>query len=301
MIDLIKSVLKKLFSKKIINIIRNNFHIFEVKRTREIFNKALSFPLFLEKDSLTQLQKKYSFPPNYGYDKKSLKTRGIIRAKEILNLQGAKKSFTFLEIGCWDGMVSSALCGKGKKVTAIDKTSEGFDERALQQGVEFFQMDAANLKFEDESFDFVFSYDSFEHFEKPDQVLRELTRVVKKCGYIFLSFGPLYYSPFGEHAYYSITVPYCQLLFSKDLLNDFTNQNGLTSIDFNHLNGWSLDDYENLWNEYDKILKKINYDKFYNLEYLNLIREYPSCFKGKSKNFNNFIVSSIDILFKRIG
>ena len=300
MINLIKRVFKKLFSKKIINIIRNNFQIFKVKKTREIFNQAQPFPLILEKNVLEQLQKKYSFPPNYGYDKKSLETRGIIRAKEILNLQGAKKSISFLELGCWDGMVSSVLSEKGKKATAIDKTSEGFDERALQQGVEFFQMDAANLKFDDESFDFVFSYDSFEHFEKPDLVLRELTRVVKKGGYIFLSFGPLYYSPFGEHAYYLITVPYCQILFSKALLNDFTNQNGLPSIDFNHVNGWSLDDYENLWNQYDKILKKIKHDKFYNLEYLNLIREYPSCFKGKSKNFNNFIVSSIDILFKRV-
>ena len=34
-------------------------------------------------------------------------------------------------------------------------------------------MDASNLKFEDESFDFVFSYDSFEHFENAEQVLNE--------------------------------------------------------------------------------------------------------------------------------
>jgi len=301
MMDLIKRVFKKLFSKKIINIIRNNFHIFKVKSTREIFNNAQYSPLFLEKNALEQLQEKYSFPPEYGYDKKSIETRGIIRAKEILHLQGAKKSSSFLELGCWDGMVSSVLCGKGKKVTAIDKTSEGIDERALHQGVKFYQMDAANLKFEDKSFDFVFSYDSFEHFENPEQVLNEAIRVVRKGGYIFLSFGPLYYSPFGEHAYHAIAVPYCQILFSKNLLNNFTNQNGLTPIDFDHVNGWSLDDYESLWNKYDNILKKINYDKFYNLEFLNLIRENPSCFTGKSKNFDNFIVSSIDILLKKMG
>ena len=299
--DLIKQIIKKIFSKKTINNLRNNFHIFKVKSTREIFNKAETSPLFLDKNTLEQLQKKYSFPPVYGYDQKSIESRGIIRAKEILSLNGANNSSSFLEIGCWDGMVSGVLCEKGKTVTAIDKTNEGIDERALHKGVKFHEMDASNLKFEDESFDFVFSYDSFEHFENPEQVLNEAIRVVKRGGYIFFSFGPLYYSPFGEHAYYSITVPYCQILFPKDLHNDFAKQNGLAPIDFSHVNGWSLDDYENLWKKYNNILKIIKYDKLYNLEHLNLIRDYPSCFKGKSDNFNNFIVSTIEILFKKVG
>ena len=34
-------------------------------------------------------------------------------------------------------------------------------------------MDAAKLQFKDESFDFVFSYDTFEHFAKPELVLQE--------------------------------------------------------------------------------------------------------------------------------
>lgn len=298
--NFLKGIIKRIFSKKITNILANNFHIFKLKSTRKIFNQAEIFTPFLEKNALKQLQKKYSFPPIYGYDKKSLELRGMIRAKEILSFSGAKKSSLFLELGCWDGMVSSVLCGKGKKVTAIDKTNEGIDERALHQGVKFYQMDASNLKFEDESFDFVFSYDSFEHFENPEQVLNEATRVVKKGGYIFLSFGPLYYSPFGEHAYYSITVPYCQMLFPKDLLNDFTAQNGLTTIDFNHVNGWSLDDYENLWKKNNNMLRILRYDKFYNLKHLNLIREYTSCFKSKSNNFDNFIVSTIEIFFRKL-
>ena len=154
--DLIKHVIKKIFSKKTINILRNNFDIFKVKSTREIFNKAGTSPLFLDKNTLEQLQKKYSFPPVfYGYDQKSIESRGIIRAKEILSLNGANNSSSFLELGCWDGMVSGVLCEKGKTVTASDKTNEGIDERALHKGVKFHQMDASNLKFEDESFDFV--------------------------------------------------------------------------------------------------------------------------------------------------
>ena len=298
--DLIRRIVKKYFSKRIINIFRNNLNILKLKNTRKLFNNSDTVPGFLEKTDLEVLQKKYPFPPEYGYDKNSLEVRGIKRTKEIFKLQGAKKSHSFLEIGCWDGMVSGILCRNGKDVTAIDKLSEGLDERAINEGIKFFQMDASDLQFEDESFDFVFSYDSFEHFSNPEKVLTEAIRVVKKDGYIFLSFGPLYYSPLGEHAYRSITVPYCQILFPKDILNNFTEQNGLPRIDFNHVNRWSFDDYESLWTKYRKNLKVLKYDKFYNLEYLDLIKKYPSCFKDKSLNFDNFIVASIDILFKKI-
>lgn len=298
--DLIRKLVKKYFSKRIINIFRNNLNIIKLKSTRKLFNNSDTVPGFLEKNDLGVLQKKYSLPPGYGYDKNSLEVRGIKRTNEIFKLQGAKKSHYFLEIGCWDGMVSGILCRNGKDVTAIDKLSEGLDERAINEGIKFFQMDASDLQFEDESFDFVFSYDSFEHFSNPEKVLTEAIRVVKKGGYIFLSFGPLYYSPLGEHAYRSITVPYCQILFPKDMLNNFAEQNGLPRIDFNHVNRWSFDDYESLWTKYNKNLKILKYDKFYNLEYLDLIKKYPSCFKDKSLNFDNFIVSSIDILFKKI-
>jgi ubiquinone/menaquinone biosynthesis C-methylase UbiE len=298
--DLIRRIVKKYFSKKLINIFRNNLNIFKVKNTRKFFNNSDAIPGFLEKSDLERLQKKYPFPPEYGYDKNSLEARGIKRAKEIFKLQGAKRSHSFLEIGCWDGMVGCILCRNYKNVTAIDKLSEGLDERATNEGVKFHQMDAENLLFENETFDFVFSYDSFEHFSKPEKVLAEAIRVVKKGGYIFLSFGPLYYSPLGEHAYRSITVPYCQILFPKDMLNNFAEQTGLEQIDFNHVNGWSFDDYEYLWTKYNKNLRVLKYDKFYNLEYLDLIKNYPSCFRDKSVTFNNFIVSSIDILFKKI-
>ncbi len=296
---LIKKIIIKLLSRKTISVIRNSLHLFELKSTREVFNKASEIPVNIGIDILDELQNKYSFPPDYGYDKDSLANRGTLRAKEILRFSGAKKSHSFLELGCWDGMVSCFLSKKGKRVTAIDKTIKGFDNRAEYQGVKFFQMDAANLQFENDSFDFIFSYDSFEHFEQPELVLREAIRVLRNGGYIFLSFGPLYYSPFGEHAYRSITIPYCQFLFPKELINIYANQNGLTPIDFNHVNGWSLDDYSNLWNKYCGVLYKLRYTEIQNLEHVNLIRKYPSHFKKRSNNFNNFIVSSVDILLRK--
>lgn len=164
------------------------------------------------------------------------------------------------------------------------------------------QMNAVDLKFEDESFDFVFSHDAFEHVGSPEDVLREAMRVVRKGGYIYLDFGPIYYSPFGEHAYESIPVPYCQFLFTREMINNFAIQKGLQTIDFNHVNGWSLEKYRRLWNKYSHVISKVRYYESIDLSHLDVIRAYPSCFKSKSNYFENFIVDNIKALFiKSVG
>jgi ubiquinone/menaquinone biosynthesis C-methylase UbiE len=271
-------------------------------KARKIFARAPESPVWLGWDELRLLQQKYPLPPNYGYDSKSLAQRGKVRATEILQLISTKKEKidTFLELGCLDGMVSCVLQSMGKRTTAIDVRFDRFDERALREGVTFLKTDAAHLCFEDESFDFVFSYNSFEHFDDPTLVLQEATRVVKKGGYIYLSYGPLYLSPMGLHAYGSITVPYCQLLFPIELLRDFVNVNGLSPIK-TYVNMWSLEEYRSLWSKFSNRLKSIWYNERFDVENLDLIIKYPSCFKSKTKCFDNLIVSSIDALFKKIS
>ena len=271
----------------------------EKRRSRRIFAAAADAPSYLDISVLETLQMKYPPPPENRYDAHTLKVRGMERSTQILRLPGAREANSFLELGCGDGMVSCCLCRKGKKATAIDTRDAGFDERAVHEGTSLLQMDAADLQFESESFDFVFSYNAFEHFASPENVLREAIRVVRKGGYIYLVFGPLYYSPYGVHAYSSITVPYCQFLFQKDIMNDFTTQNGLKPVDFGHVNGWSVVSYRELWSKYCHVLKRVRYYEQIDLSHLNLIRTYPSCFKNKSDCFENFIVKSISVLFQK--
>ena len=290
--------------KSVVSVLRFLWHWdlprrLEKRRTRRLFATAAAAPSYLDIRALETLQLKYPPPPEYGYDARTLEARGSERALQILRLPAARGARSFLELGCWDGMVSCCLSRKGKTATAIDNRDAGFDERALNEGVSMLPMDAADLRFEDESFDFVFSYDGFEHFASPAGVLREATRVVKNGGHIYLEFGPLYYSPFGEHAYRSITVPYCQFLFPKDLINDFAAQKGLKPIDFSHVNGWSLENYRELWGTYSRVLKKVRYQENLCLSHLNLIRTYPFCFKSKSGCFENFIVAGISVLFEK--
>jgi ubiquinone/menaquinone biosynthesis C-methylase UbiE len=269
-------------------------------KARRIFEQAEVKPDWLGAEMLETLQRKNPFPPEYGYDPQSLERRGKERVREILRLINNKNLTNFLELGCWDGMVSCILHRHGKITTAIDNRSEGFDERAIREGVKLLKMDAAHLEFKDESFDFVFSYDSFEHFTQPDLVLQEVIRVAKKGGYIYLVFGPLYMSPKGLHAYRSVTVPYCQFLFRKEVLRNFTHMKGLEPIDFDQLNGWSLDNYRELWNRFSHSLKKVKYYEQIDPSGLDLIMKYPSCFKNKTPGFDNLIVSSIEVLFEKI-
>lgn len=301
----LKSIIKKIVPKFVLYKLLTIFSMLKAIEAKKIFERAPETPVLLGWDILESLQQKYPFPPEYGYDPQSLEQRGKLLAREILNLiqtktKKPKNINTILELGCWDGMGSLFLQREGKKTTSIDIRSEGFDERAMRGGVTLLQMDAAHLQFEDESFDFVFSYGTFEHFPEPELVLKEAIRVVKRGGYIYLKFGPLYMSPSGLHAYRSITVPYCQFLFPKELLRDFAKAKGLMPINFAQVNEWSLEDFRKLWNRYSRRLKKIIYYENPKVSHLDLIMKYPSCFKSKTKYFNNLIVQSIEVLFNKI-
>jgi SAM-dependent methyltransferase len=299
----LESLIKRVLPWSAVNALR--FLLFTLPKTfgrlktQRILAAATDHPSYLDISALKTLQMKYPPPPEYKYDAHSVEVRGKERARQLLRLPGARNADSFLELGCWDGMVSCCLCREGKKATAIDNRDVGFDERATREGVDLLIMDAADLQFDNESFDYVFSYDAFEHFVSPEDVLREAIRVVRRGGYIYLEFGPLYYSPFGEHAYRSITVPYCQFLFTKDLITDFVTQDGLEPIDFNHVNGWSLERYRGLWSTYTQLLSKVRYYESVDLSHLGLIDMYPTCFRSRSNCLDNFVVARVGVLFRR--
>ncbi|MCP4681814.1 MAG: class I SAM-dependent methyltransferase [Desulfobacterales bacterium] len=295
--EIIKKIVPKLCRYKLKNTLRN----LKTLKARRVFEISHDKPEWLGKDMLKYLQEKYPYPRKISYDPKSLEKKGEYHAKAILGLFGKqrKKIHTILELGCGAGMVSCALQHKGRVSIPIDIRS-GFDERAVREEVPFFKMDAAQLGFKDESFDIVFSLAAFEHFNEPDLVLKEATRVVRTGGYIYLHFGPLYMSHFGLHAYRSITVPYCQFLFQEELLMNFCIEKNLKPPDFSSVNKWSLEDYRELWARYSSKLRRIKYYEYLNVDHVNLIVRHSSCFKSKTKNFNNLVVPELEVLFQKI-
>lgn len=86
-------------------------------------------------------------------------------------------------------------------------------------GIRFVVADAARLPFDDEVFDIVISNETFEHIQEPLLALRELRRVTRPEGWVFISFPP-YYAPWGAHLNNWIALPWVQVFFSERTLID---------------------------------------------------------------------------------
>lgn len=54
-----------------------------------------------------------------------------------------------------------------------------------------------------EPVDVILSMDAFEHFEKPDEVLRMMLGLLKEDGYVLVAFGCPWYHPYGGHCFQS--------------------------------------------------------------------------------------------------
>lgn len=73
------------------------------------------------------------------------------------------------------------------------------------QPLTLLQMSASNLYFRDEMFDLAFSNATMEHVQRPEQVVRELFRVLKPGGFSFMRWNPFTSLAMGGH---DLGVPY---------------------------------------------------------------------------------------------
>ena len=99
----------------------------------------------------------------------------------------------FLDLGCGTGWAvcyaATLLEGKGRLV-GID-ISKGMIEKAKRHAlgfptVEFLEANAENLPCKHDYFDTVICSNSFHHYLHPEQALKEVTRVLKLHGKIYI-------------------------------------------------------------------------------------------------------------------
>ena len=78
-----------------------------------------------------------------------------------------------------------------------------------------------SLPFENDTFDFIFSYDVLEHVQDVAKTIEECRRVLKKGGKMFLVF-PQFYQPFESHLGFVTKLPAVHLIFNpKKIANSY--------------------------------------------------------------------------------
>lgn len=108
-------------------------------------------------------------------DSKTEKIAGIIRSNHSGTIN------KILVVGCGSGIEAAILSQQlGARVVGVD-IDENFSKEAIKYA-ELRQGDAMALEFQDESFDFVYSYHALEHISNPLQALQEMNRVLKLGG-----------------------------------------------------------------------------------------------------------------------
>ncbi|MCD4705180.1 class I SAM-dependent methyltransferase, partial [bacterium] len=107
-----------------------------------------------------------------------------IRVKTILNFFGDVRNKKVLDVGCGKGRFSKILINKGAYITGVDISDNLIREAKKIKGGKFSQCSITNLKFPDETFDFVFSVEVLEHIPDVKKAIYEMVRVLKKDGKI---------------------------------------------------------------------------------------------------------------------
>lgn len=95
-----------------------------------------------------------------------------------------------LDAGCGGGRYSIAMARLGATVIGVDISSTGIEDCRRRAhnvpGVTFREASVLDLPFDDASFDFVCSSGVLHHTPDPERGLREITRVLKPGGMVFL-------------------------------------------------------------------------------------------------------------------
>ena len=177
-----------------------------------------------------------------------------------LTLQGR----TVADIGCGDGIVDLGLAIKGgpRKLVGYDVRPTDVDAlrriaRAaavaaeLPECLSFATSQPDLVPAEDDVFDVVVSWSTFEHVTRPVRMLSEIKRILKPGGVLFIQLWPFFHSEHGGHLWPHYDEPFPHLLHpgaeirervrgrrgtdpGRDALDEYDSLNRITLDELHH-------------------------------------------------------------------
>jgi|GEM_PF-4512148 len=237
-------------------------------RLRERFGfRRLHVPRSFDLDDLVTLNRCFTpvLLPEYGLAARRQRARSrLARLRRFIDLRETH----LLDVGVGQGEMVWAASEQTSQAVGIDLDRRGLCD-SIEEGKQwavsrpmpsFAQADASRLPLEDRTVDIVVSYWSFEHFANYRQALSEMARVLRPGGYVYLEFGPLFYSSLGSHLYRFLYIPWVHLLFEPEVMFAYLRQIHQEAwIDvYLELNRLTISDFRRLTAESSMYLRDMN-------------------------------------------
>lgn len=112
---------------------------------------------------------------------------------KIFEMGILKKDMTAVDLGAGDGYITRSIAESVAKVVAVDISHEmlkELQERAVKSGlknIDTLECDGQDVPVQDSTFDIAFANMYLHHFEQPETAVKEMSRIVKKHGVVFLA------------------------------------------------------------------------------------------------------------------
>lgn len=199
----------------------------------------ISWDLLIEKDpQIKCIQEEFS--KQAGKFEKSSFFRNKEINKTMLAFGKETVGEKVVDLACGSGLLTEELANNGWKVVAMDITKEMLNivKKKNIPGVEIIRGNANKLSFDNNEFNGVFTRLSFHHFEDPQNVMREIKRIIKNDGIIvigdILSVGNIKARKL-HNAIEKLRDPSHTNCFSKEEIINFGEKIGLQLCEYKEL------------------------------------------------------------------
>lgn len=146
-----------------------------------------------------------------------------------------------LDIGCGNGWFIYIMRGKGWDVKGVEPSRAGAETGRRSGGLDIHHGDLISAGYPDASFDYIRSNHSFEHIPNPNEVLREIHRVLKPGGKVFIGVPNINSTNgkvFGRFWYY-FGAPVHTFNYSDKTLPVMLKRHGFKNIKVNYNSNYS--------------------------------------------------------------